>query len=372
MSTLTESLAGTQNSNKQVEEAPEYIIIKDGYGVDHKVINLEHPKIRRNGIIELVPTRSSTRHATQVRYTKWQDTNSGIIYGIFTGVNPKTKELMFQSILLRNDVVLDLSNNSDAKKWAVLQYASFLRGSVNFKEHHKTQYKIHDKEQEAQEFLSKRVFKRKAIDIAEGLIGEGLVDMARDLGMDPKSYSVPTLHAELIKISEENPKRFMDVWDNPMRTQLTILKRGIATGIVTQDLTGLGFMFGAHTLGTTEGAATDYLRQHPQLGIAIDQQARNKESDSVKAMSSKKQETPPATGEDATVKRLLEEIAAMKEMNKTLSEQLMDKQLNETGTITVDEELLELRKTAKGLGVKNPNIYGKEKLKAKVEELQAQ
>jgi hypothetical protein len=373
MSELTNSLAGKTNANPTIEEAPVYIIVKDGYGVEHKVINLDNPKnLRTEGIIVLSPTRSSTRHATRVRYTTWQNPMTGIHYGIFTGVNNKTKELMFQSILLSDEETLDLSNPRDAKKWAVLQFAPFLQGSPNFKVGHKTQYKIVDKEQEANQYLAGRKFKRKAIDISEGLVGEALVDMARDLGMDPKSYSVPTLHAELIKISEENPKRFMDIWDSPSRTQLTIFKRGLATGIISQDLTGLGFMFGAHSLGTTEGSAIDYLRQHVQLGAAIDNAARLKESDSVKAMAAVKPTELPKTGDDAKFQRLMEELEAMKEMNKTLSEKLMTAQIEATGTIESDDELNELRIIAKSLGVKNPGIYGKEKLKAKVEELQAQ
>ena len=367
MSLQTNSLAETQNSNQTIEEASEYIIVKDGYGVDHKVVNLENPKIvRKEGLIILTPTRSSNRHAQQIRYTKWTDPMTGVHYGIFTGVNPKTKELMFQSIFLKNEVTFDLSNQMDAKRWAIIQYAPFLQSSPNFKSGQKTQYKVVDKDQEAVEFLAKRTVKRKAVDIAEGLVGESLVDAARDLGLDPKSYSIPTLHAEVIKIAEENFKRFMDMWDNPARSQFTIFKRGLATGVIFRDVSGFGYMFGAHPLGATEGAAVDYLRQNERLSMAIDQQARAKEHDSVKAMASKKMETAPKTGDDARFQALMAELEAQKELTKNLSEQLQKKEFDSTGTISADEELMELRKEAKTLGVKNPAVYGKEKLIAEI------
>ncbi len=370
MSHDTESLAGIKNAGVNTEEAPEYVIQKDGHGVEHKIVNLNHPKYKRKGIVELKPTRSSTRHATSVRFTKWQDPMTQIIYGVFTGVDSKTKELRFQSILLYNDVTFDLSNPVDAKKWAVLQYAPFIVGSPNFKAGQKTQYKVYDKEQEANQFLATRAIKRKAVDIAEGLVGDSLVDMARDLGMDPKHYSTPTLHAEVIKVAEENHKRFLDVWDNPNRSFFTIMKRAIAVGVITQDPM-YGFMFGAHQLGLTEGSVVDYLRNNERLAVAMDEQARNKEAASVKAMMATKAEAPK-TGRDAELERALKEIEDLKEMNKNLSKKALEKELDETGTVAVDDELNELRKKGKLLGIKNPAIYGKDKLKAKIEELEKQ
>lgn len=373
MSQLDNAYVGNENSSMSAEEAPKFIIVKDGYGVEHKVIDLNDKNfVRSEGIIHLTPVIKTKRHRPMVTYSRWQDPMTGIIYGIFIGVNNKTKELMFQSILLQDDETFDLRNVMDAKKWAILRFAPFLKGSPNWRSWHKTQYEVVDKEKEANEFLAKRVLKRKAVDIAEGLSGENLIDMARNLGLDPSHHSVPTLHKEIIEIAEKNHKRFMDIWDSPNRVQLTTLKRALATGVVTEE-PSMGFMYGQLPLGYNEALAVDYLREHSNVAIAIEQKARNQEAASIKAMA--KKETPAVFDDkrDASVTALMEELKKANEMIKHLSSLAAKKQIEEEGSQEPDTEFEALKVEAKGLGFKNPNIYKtKEKLQEAVNKKKAE
>jgi hypothetical protein len=100
--------------------------------------------------------------------------------------------------------------------------------------------------------------------------------------------------------------------------------------------------------------------------------SRKQESDSVKAMA--KKETIPVNDEkDAKLANAQAEIQALNERLKALTtvkiEEQMESDLGQLNTAK-DEDFEALKITAKSLGIKNPGVYKKETLLAKVKELQ--
>jgi hypothetical protein len=299
-----------------LKEGVHYKVFKDGNGVEYKVVNFENPDIcPREGIVELHPLKVSSRHRNIVGFKTVVDKITGIIYGIPNGVNPQTKQLEFLKITLTDSETLDLKNPLDAMKCTVIRNSFFLEGSPNLSG--KPKYKIHDTEREAILFLAQRAIKRKAVDISEGLTGSQLVDMARNLGIPPENNSIPTMHKEVIKRAENDPQKFMDIWDSPTRKELTVLKRAMSVGVVTFD-PQLGYNYNGSPLGQMEGMAVEYLKDYPQICQTIDMLSQKQESDSVKAMAGTEKKLV-VDSKDARVAALEAELAANKELLKKLS-----------------------------------------------------
>lgn len=299
-----------------VKEGVDYKIIKDGNGTEYKVVNFDNEAIcPREGIVQFHPLRVSSRHENRVGFRVTVDRNTGIIYGIPTGINPKTKELEFMKINLRDSETFDLTNPTDAMKATVIRNSHFLEGSPNV--NGKAKYKTFDAERQALNFLSQRASKRKAVDLAEGLFGETLIDVARLLGVPPEANSLPTMHAEVIKRAEDNPKMFLEVYESPTRKEMTVFKRAMANGVIEQEI-GTGYIYNGSPLGQTEGMVVEYLRDYPQVCQAIDMLSKKQESDSVKAMSGKKVEFAN-NPTDARIATLEAELAAKNTLLNNLS-----------------------------------------------------
>jgi hypothetical protein len=306
----------TRAGEDLVKENVHYKLFKDGNGVEYKIVNFENPEIcPREGIVQLHPLRLTTRHENRVGFKQVIDRRTGIIYGIPTGINAKTKELEFMKINLRDSETLDLTNPVDAMKWTVIRNSFFVEGSPNLTG--KAKYKVFDVERNAINYLNNRAQKRKAVDIAEGLTGEQLVDMARNLGIPPENNSIPTMHMEVIKKSEDNPKLFMEIWDSPTRVQLTILKRALSVGVVTFD-PAIGYNYNGAPLGQNEAMAVEYLREYPSTCQAIDILSKKQEDDGVKAMATAV-ERPVLDDKDARIAKLEAELAAREAILNDLS-----------------------------------------------------
>ena len=213
-----------ENSGTRGVEAEKemFVVIKDGYGNDLKVLNFKNESIcPKEGIVELIPMKTSSRHQNWVSFRSIWDKNNQAMIGIPDRIDPRTKEWVFQKITLTDMETLDLSIELDRKKYLVIKNSHFLKGSPNLRD--KPLYYLRDKEQEAKAYLQNVYTKRKATTIAEGLYGEDLVDMARNLGIAPEQNSIFTLQMAVIQKAEDKPKEFLAIWDSPTRKELTIL-----------------------------------------------------------------------------------------------------------------------------------------------------
>jgi len=374
METLEASVQGKTNSaSTGGEDAPYYVEVPDGFGTKIKIINFDNPKLAPfEGHIKLIPIRTTTRHENKASLRKVYDRKNGVIIGINNFINPETKQWEFLKIQLTDSETFDLSDPMDRKKWIVLKHSRFVEGSpFQSPDKREVTYRVEDKNKEAELFLQRRAAKRKAETIADGLYGENLIDMARNLGFSADNVSVPVLHKEVIEYAEKNPVKFIEIWDSPTRIHLTVLKRAVATGVISNNPPH-GFMYGAIPIGINEPLAINYLQENAHISQAIDMLSRKQESDSVKAMA--KKETIPVNDEkDAKLANAQAEIQALNERLKALTtvkiEEQMESDLGQLNTAK-DEDFEALKITAKSLGIKNPGVYKKETLLAKVKELQ--
>jgi len=298
------------------QEGVHYKLYKDGAGNETRIANLDNPDLcSRTGKIILTPMRSGDRHRTKMFFEIVIDRKMGVVWGIPIGIDPETKKIKFQKIILDENEVFDLADADQARKWAVIKNSLFVEGSPNLRG--KPLYKVKDEEREAQVFLSGRVQKRKAIDIAEALFGEALHDMARNLGIPPEANSDVTLQAEVIKRAENDSKAFMAIYDSPTRKELTIFKRGVAAGVIAMDVVN-GWNYNGQPLGANEVMAVDYLKEYPQVCQTIDLLTKKVDADTDKSMTRTPVKHTAFVGDDkdARIARLEAELMAKEEALK--------------------------------------------------------
>ena len=368
-----ENLTAEEYTTFNGKEVADYVYIKDGHGYEHKVFNLDSPKYAPfEGIVELIPTKYSKgfagvggsatfRHKPEITFRGYRDKATQALIGISIGVNQKTKDLEFQRITVQDVMFLDLSIPAERKKFICIKYSPFLEGSPNFNVTAKTTYKLVDKQKEADDFFAKRNTIKKAAEIAEGLVGEPLENFATALGFDPKLYSPTQLSMEVIKFAENTQKvngktgaeRFMDAWNSDTRKELVILKRGLATNIVTESPTD-GFMFNGVPLGLTEEEACWELKRKEHIAASIDTQARTKQSHSTIPTQAK---AVIASPESDRIKELERQLQEQMRINRELNvANKVDKGGEDADAIEI--EYKELCEEARKAGMKGPQLIG--------------
>jgi len=357
-------------ANEGVVEGEDYVILTDKNGTQTRVLNLKNPKnCRRSGIIELEPVKRSSRHENYLSFTRIYDKENNIVIGIPNGIDPKTGELRFKRIILREDEIFDLSNEQQALVWAVVsRHREVDVDGSKTRMGMKPRYKVYDKEKEAEEYLAVRNIKRKAEAIAEGLSGQALVDFAANIGLPSNTMSATQCAMQVIQYAEKQPKKFMDAWENPTRHELTVLKKGLTYGILTQNPLQ-GICYNALPLGTTEQQAVQYLKNNLGTCNVIEQLIATRETPKVGVIKSPVVEIKDE--KDAEIARMKAELEFERKRNADLAKTKMDELVNETtkNIIAADAEWKALVQEAKDLGIKAPHlIKNKETLRKKIEE----
>lgn len=361
----------------EAKEGEDYKILKDGNGIEHRILNLDNPKYCDDfGLVELEPMRvnwakdkTGLRHSNNVSFKVIRDKELDVMVGIPTGIDPKTKQIIFKKIIIEDGELLDLSIREQAMVWACFKRGPYYVDSPNFGNNMRCAYKAIDKEKAAATFLQTRKTKKKAVEIAEDLVGKELEDYGRNFGIDTRLLSNIALQVEVIKYAEAHPDKFMAVHNSDTRVELTILNRAKSMGVVTEHFEN-GIMYGGVTMGHNESEVLKYLKDHPTTAVSIDAMSRRNEQEGDVAMEVVK---APLEADEANEKiaKLMKELAAKEkallEANQKNLEIIADKNLT-----AVDEEYAELLKEAKQLDVKGAhNIRNKEKLREKIAEKKA-
>ncbi len=147
---------------------PLYTLVKDGHGVEHKIINFNNVDVVPNkGIIVIeIIRKGQTRHTPSSTFRKYTDPATEIIWGVPNGLNLQ-KDIRFLSFEWSDVRQYDLSIMQDRKEWAVMQHHPSLVGSPFAKG--KPAFKKLDVEQDAVAKVVKVKAKRVAYDILDGL-----------------------------------------------------------------------------------------------------------------------------------------------------------------------------------------------------------
>ena len=376
---------GTQNNSSLFagEEGVHYVVYKNSKGVSEKLLNIDHEMYApKQGIVQIEPLkiakarnpgggfRQTLRHLNIVQMSVVRDKKTGYLIGIPLGWSKDDKSINWKTIRIEGELSFDLSIPSQRAEWIIVKNSQFLEGSPNFLASSKTIYRAVDVEKEATDFQLLRKTKRKAVEIADSLVGKDLEDVALMLNFDPKAYTPASLSMAIIKFAEDSNKRdgktgaerFMEVWNSDTRAELAILRRAMNMGVVTTTMDA-GINYNALTLGFNEAEAVGYLKTHPQTSTSIDLATKSRDAAGNQAMGIK--EVNP----NAEIERLKEELAKKEREAEELKASL-EKKVDE------DPELTELINEAKSFTGKYAikgvhNMKDKDKIREKIAEAKA-
>lgn len=266
-----------ENSNAAGANSIPFKIQKDGNGVEHKIVDLDHESIPKVGSIQIqAVSKKNKRKGNKMQYKMVTDKLSGIKIGIFTGIDRRTGELQWLPINVYDGAVFNREIRDEAQKAFVVLNGSIIEGSPNQSENGKlVVFRVYDEVKAAEKTLIKIVAGQKAVTIAKGLSGNTLVDMARNLGISTRHTNFTIILAEVCKAANDNPEEFLRIWENPHRESITIFKKGLEQGLITFDINN-GYSYGGVPLGMTEAAICEYFEKNPHIRAAIESRAKVK------------------------------------------------------------------------------------------------
>lgn len=352
------------------KEGVEYVILKDGNGTENKLLNLDHIMYApKEGIVELEPTKVSKyiggadRNMADVTLKVIRDKNTGYLIGIPLTVDPKTKNIIWERINLKGREVFDLSIPDQRMKWICIKNSYFYINSPNLHKGCRLVYRANDKEESNKIYELTRRIRRKATDIADTLEGEELEEMAMMIGLDPNLMSKASLFTEVSKFVE-NPNRmeggktgaeiFMELYDSPTRIELSILKRGLATGIL-ESTYDKGIIYRGTTLGFNESEVIKYLHDHPNTKTSIDLQSKSSQEGTQQSMRKAPEQMSEA---DAKIARLEKQLAEKDNELKKEREIKLDA-LSDADIEEINPEYAGLLEEAKRLGIRGAHLLAR-------------
>jgi hypothetical protein len=272
-------------TDEMLVEGVDYVTKKDGNGTEYKIVNFDNPKYcKRNGIVEIEALKKSNRHENTKMIRCIRDKETGLIWGVSNGINQESKELKFNAYWIEDSMTFDLSIKSQAIAWAIIKNSPFIEGSPN--QHGKSVYKVVDKESAAHREIDKRTLRRKAEDIIESLKGGALEEMAINFGVNVNANkNVFMLTNELYRKMEENPKAFIDLYNDPNREYTSVFNRAVSKGVITHDLITSSYVYGSVPLGSTKELSVKYLVDNSGMAAAIHNKCNATDADTKKSMS---------------------------------------------------------------------------------------
>lgn len=320
----------TSGSDVAIKGLP-WKIMKDGNGMEVKIVDFDDESLMpRTGQIVFEATKKSARivgaKIIGYGYSCGKDILSECMVGIPVGIHPKSKEIIFQRLSLFPLNTYDLSIPIQRKQAIVLRYSYIVIGSPNLSANMACHmFREHDVEKAANLDIKRIKDGQRAINIAEGLMGEELADMARNLGIMPEVVSLTILTGEVLKAAEKRPQEFLDIYNNPNRQYITILNRAVDTGLVTYNSMD-GYRYNGNPLGQNEPNVYEYFRKYPDVADNLDIRSKDKLKESEKAMA---KESPVKFKSDTDIENAL--------LKKQLAE--MQAKLNEVSAANIRTEL---------------------------------
>lgn len=328
---------------------PLYTSYKNKDGVEFKVINFDNEDVVPNkGIVEFEAFKK--QDFQRLRDTKFacpvvKDVATGIFYGLFNGFHPNG-DPKWTDIPLNMINVYDRSIPSEAKKAFILANSPLVEGSPNAKMQRLIKFRLVDKEKAASEKIRKIADGKRALTIAEGLYGEALFNMARDLGLNTNS-SVTMLTAEVSEYALENPTEFLKIAEHPNREVITIINKALDTHVLEENATTGMITYNGAPLGHNIDWVIKYLLDNPTVKIAINMKATEKQAETVKAMQVNKSEVVDSSvPNNLEVEKLKAELARLQAEKDAI---LAQKSIPATSN-PLEQELEELKAEAKQIG----------------------
>lgn len=393
-----------QSGDVSLQEGEEYILFKDGFGVEHPVANLKHPFWckRKIGIVRFESFRSGDqrvdgKEGVTVPFVK--DKKTGIFIGNPIGVDAKTKSIKWRNYTLSGTSNYDLSIEQDRFAFIVLSNHPEMEGSPN-KLPGKPIYKIVDYEVRAVKRLESRHDRRRALDISDKMSFTELVDISPILSINAEKWTQSTLIDEVQHAIENFNKNgtpgyklFLDYYEHPYKHIITAFHKAVYRGVITRVMlkdNSVQYSFGGVPLGITENEAINELTKpnnaHLLNKIIVETETLQKNSFAANTKTLAADiESQKVAEKDAEIAALKARMAEMEQQNagKEVSVKIganllevkqgipeLTKEYNETDLSSKTED--ELKGIAKALAVKNYQVFKREKLIQKITEAKAE
>lgn len=361
------NLTDLQNVSEKLREGVDYVVVKDGNGSETKIVNLGNPNIcLRKGFIEIECMKRSNKHENVKMVRRVRDKKTNLYIGVPSGINSDTKELQWKGFWIDDKMSFDLSIPDQAIAWHVIKNSQYVEGSPN--QQGKSTWRVIDKEINAHKEIDKRSLRRKAEDIIETLKGSALTEMAITLGVNvDANQSVFMMTNEIFRIMELDPKKFIDLYNNPKREYISVLKRGVAKGKIIFDGATGTYIYGNMPMGHNEEMAVQFLINNTGIATTITMKCNQEEAESKKSMETIS--APITVNKEADMQRKIMELEA--ELAKTKSvEEFKDPFAEMTPIVEkVDsdkEELEALRARAKELKIQGAHLALRDTLIQKI------
>lgn len=365
-------MENTEN-NTTIDKTSAFVWIKDGNGMPHKHVNFDNIDIcPRHGMIEIEAMKKSDSErllSNNASYAKFTDKKTGIIYGKPTGIHGISKNIQYQRMKLGNNTFFDRTDPLQAELCCIILKA--IESNQFVDSQGRPRFKVRDKEAMAQKEIDTRSYKKQAIAIIESMpYGEELKDCARNMGINPEAYSPLVLSNELCNVVEgvngksSRAKEFLDMYNSPTKTYLTILKNAQSMGVIEFNPMK-GYVYGGMDLGKTQELAIAFLVKNPSTAASINTftlDKRAKGLEQVRTVIS----PLPILHDNSEVEALKKQIAEMKLALYSKEKDLPEAPVDGKRPI-VDMDAL--RQQAKALGVKGWQVakISPESLQSKID-----
>lgn len=372
-----ETFAG-QYVSETLQLGVDYLEVKDRDGYVYKYVNPKSKYFKREGIVEIQSRKKSNRHGNLKQFRCIADRSNtelnGLIWGVPIGVKKETGEIQWKAFQIEDKMTFDLSIPSQAEAWGVIKNSPFIEGSPN--QFGKSVYEVIDKEKIAAKSLSLRELRRKAEDIIYSLTTEQLMEAALNLGVNIQAnWKTDMLKDEVCRKAEENPRGFLDMWNDVNREYTSVFNRASSTAIITHNIGTQEFYYGNMSIGSTKELAINFLRDNSNIAAAISARCNALEDQTRKSMLKRVQGKPEPfkQGElrndrDESVEELELRLAAAKKKATVVKEVVFNPE--EVGFSSEEDDLKAYRAKAKALGIKGFALMSQDKLIEKIKELE--
>ncbi len=330
---------------------PLYTVYKNKHGVEFKVINFDNEDVCPNrGIVEFEAFKK--QDFQRLRDTNFgcpvvKDDATGIYFALFNGFQ-ENGDPKWQHFPLTMINVYDRSIPTEAKRACILANSYMTMGSPNAKLTRLIKFRLVDKEKAATEKIKKIQDSKRALLVAEALYGDGLINMARDLGISINS-SVTTMTSEVLEYAQEKPIEFLQIAEHPNREAITVLNKALDTRVVENDLTK-GYTYNGAPLGHNFEWAVKYLLDNPTVMVSINMKSTERANESLKSMSVNVAEIKDSSvPNNEQMEALQKQLAEMKVQNEALLKSKAESGKDKT-LPPLEKDLEDLKAEAKAIG----------------------
>jgi len=286
---------------------------------------------------------------------KIRDKKTNLFYGIPTGINTETKELQFKAIWIDNKMLFDLSIPDQAMACAIILNSQYIEGSPN--QQGRSLWKVIDKEVIAHKEINKRTLRRQAEVIIESLSGSALEEAAINLGINvDANRSVFMMTNEIYRVMELDPKKFIELHNNPEREYISVFNKAVAKGFIVNDVLTGNYIYGNIPLGHNKEMAIKFLVDNTGMATTLNAKCDMQDAESRKSMEIK-QESAQSQSKEAEMQKKIMELEAELAKNKKVEEfkdpfASMESAVSEETKKDSAEVMADLKARAKELGIK--------------------